>query len=471
MPADIETIYKFRYQMPLPEKGIYPWELELLIKEIIINGTSYLTETYSLKQWRWFSRIINHIKQLEEDISGKYVNQDNILIELYRIANRQFPWQSHSSKTPVTRYYKIFSDPNINRIVHDSVGLSVEDIYIISLAFLGAYLSNPAIKYPVEIDLDPFGKDKVEIFLSRYSLKFQELKNKLVSEEQINEKFAYSYSSLRAFPLISTIYRNQQSIACPLPTLLIWRVTSGLFYDICSRPDFGNYFGRSFQQYVGEVLTKSKINNYMKIYDEQQYFKGRDRKDSVDWIVYDQESKAALFVECKTKRVKVPAKIELVDMSYLDQELEFMSNYIGQIYKTINDHIDNHYTFLKYDRELEIFPLILTLESWHFFGDLFAKKLKDSVVAEFNKNNISLSLLDTMPYSLCSVDEFEILVQVVQQVGISNFMRGKVFDPEKKSWAFKEYTRNQYPEQYNGSKFLFESDYEKIFAKVDRKIN
>jgi hypothetical protein len=36
-------------------------------------------------------------------------------------------------------------------------------------------------------------------------------------------------------------------------TLLYWRFTSGLYYNLVSVPEFANEFGDGFQTYVGDV--------------------------------------------------------------------------------------------------------------------------------------------------------------------------------------------------------------------------
>jgi hypothetical protein len=66
---------------------------------------------------------------------------------------------------------------------------------------------------------------------------------------------------------------------------LFWRITNGLYYSLKDIPGFPSAFGKSFQRFVGEVLSARIKNATMSVLEEREYLVGRNRKDSVDWIV------------------------------------------------------------------------------------------------------------------------------------------------------------------------------------------
>jgi hypothetical protein len=143
--------------------------------------------------------------------------------------------------------------------------------------------------------------------MSHYFLAFtsrtrRQLSKLLQGEHTLDDSYVYRYSSLREFPLVELSFCGQDEIACPLPTLLFWRITNGLYYSLKDARGFPTAFGKSFQRYVGEVLTARINRPEMLVLEEREYQVGRNRKDSVDWIVLEGES-AALFLECKTKRL------------------------------------------------------------------------------------------------------------------------------------------------------------------------
>ena len=468
IPNEIEVIPEYLNADYIQKRRwCSPWELETLTREIIING-SEVGYGKTITQWNYFVGAINKLKDLENKISGFYVNQNNILTELFRIAHRQFLWQTMpNSDEFLTRYYKIFSSPELDKIIEKSIGLSAKALYIIGMLFIGAYQEQPAITLPINVPVRGINKDNIQKFLSCFSSTINDLKTRLKQEQEMNSKFAYSFSSLRAYPIIKMQYRGNDCLVCPLPTLLFWRITNGVYYAICGEKGFDNHFGLSFQNYVGEVIRKSITGNKIKFLQEQQYFVGKNRKDATDWIIYDDNS--ILFIECKTKRLKLSAKFELDDNNYINEELEKMADFILQTYKAIKDYKDNKYPSLKSDRNKKIYPMILTLEPWYLCGDRLLAELDSILTRKLQKENIDLSYLEQMPYAICTVDEFEKVMQIIPKTGIFNFIHNKVFDKEKRTWGFQSYMNSEFTEDYKNAKFLFQEDYDNISTSFFEK--
>jgi len=462
---EIEVIPKFLNADYIQKlRWCSPWEIETLTREIILNSSEFSSDK-TIAKWNYFANTINKLKELENKISGLYINQDNILIELFRIAHRQFLWQTGPSNKFLVRYYKIFSSPDLNKIIEKTVGLSVKSLYSVGMMFIGAYLKSPAINMPINIEVQGINRDNIENFLECFSSTIKDLKKKLNHEQEMNSKFAYSFSSLRAYPIIKMQYHGKKSLVCPLPTLLFWRITSGVYYEVCDKQYFDNSFGASFQKYVGDVIKISlRESPTIKVLSEEQYSVGKDRKDTADWIIYDNNS--ILFIECKTKRLRLPAKFELDDSSYANKELEKMADFILQIYKSIEDYRKNKYPSLKYSESKRVYPLVLTLENWHVIGDCLLSELENMVVKRLNKDNIDTSCLKEMPYSICSVDEFENLVQLIPITGIDLFMHNKVFDSEMNKCDFHSYMNSKYAKEYKNNRFLFEEDCNNIFESL-----
>jgi len=159
---------------------------------------------------------------------------------------------------------------------------------------------------------------------------------------------------------------NRDSLVAPLPTFLVWRFTDGVYYEICQEPEFGSAFGDSFQRHVGEVVRRANTRGTLQVYPEEEYLVGNMRKDSVDWIVTDDT--AAIFVECKTKRLKLEAKVEIRSSEALEDELDKLATFITQVYKTILDCQKGYYRTFTLSSGLSVFPVVLTLEEWYALG-------------------------------------------------------------------------------------------------------
>jgi len=477
-PQDIEVAPEFLNQDHIQKiRMCSEWELETITREIIINAQNSTLSDKSLKTWSYFSGSINKLKNIENEIGGMFVNKDNILVELFRISHRQFPWQIRPNGEYLTRYYKIFSQESLNKILVETIGFSAKELYLSGMLFIGAYLKSPAINLPINVQVSAIKNEEVERFIKIFSLDINLLREKVKNEVQYNDKFAYSFSSLRSFPIIKMGYRQKESLVCPMPTLLFWQITDGIYYKILEEikkikdgkkqkeilGNFGNSLGKQFQNYVGEVLEKSIQNESLKFFKEQEYKEGKNRKDTVDWIVID--NNAILFIECKAKRMNLPAKIELNDDSFIKTELDKMADFIKQIYKSIDDYKNNKYPNIKYDKSRKIFPVILTLEHWYLFGDKFLNELDAILKNKIKENNLDEKYLEIYPYSICSIEEFEKMTQIIDKIGVSNFM-SKKFDQDRRLWAFQSFMNSDFNEEYKKTKVLFDDDYKKIFEEV-----
>ena len=277
-----------------------------------------------------------------------------------------------------------------------------------------------------------------------------------------------SRTGIRRFgnsPLSKSGIKVSNEVACPVPTLLFWRITTGLYYSLKDVRGFPTAFGESFQRYVGEVLRRRITNPQMAVLEEEEYHVGLRRKDTVDWIV-QQGDETALFVECKTKRLTWASKAGLTDLSALEQDIRKLAAAVVQVYKTISDYRAGLYPHLAFVEGRRIYPAIVTLEDWYFFGFDMPARLDASVRAVMQTGGLSLAWLDDMPYSILSVDEFEKAAGVINAVGTHPFISGKVLNPEFRRWGFAAYCNDQYPNEVADLLPLFRDEFDAMFANI-----
>ncbi len=255
-------------------------------------------------------------------------------------------------------------------------------------------------------------------------------------------------------------HQNKDVLVCPATTLLFWKLTSGIFYEICNEEGFDNEFGKSFQNYAGDVIRAAVSG--MKIYPEEEYYEGKNKKNTGDWVVEDKDS--ALLIECKAKRVTLLAKAEIKSEEALDKDLDALANAVIQVYKTLADCLKNKYPTFK-PNEKKIFPIVITLEDWYFFGDKIITILNAKVKEGFKIYSLSESWLTEMPFSICSIKEFEMMIQIMEKFGIKQFMEKKLLDAERQKWAFYSFIKDQFGEEIKNLKTLFYSDFNKIFPE------
>ncbi len=417
-PQDIEKPPFFNPREPnkfdRKYRGLFDHELELLQKEFILNCDIAPTK-YSLRQYKHFANTINYLRgTLEETISKKYNNVDNIILEFNRLAHRQFKWQVGYDRETIFRYYQIYSDKTLSDIILKKFNLSTQQLFLVGFFLFTWTGSNFKCALPFTSSAKALTSEMIETFLSHFSTTIDDVRRELKEHQQMNENYYYTYNPLIAKPIL--IERND--VICPIPLFIYWQITSGIYYWIFNEKGFDNAFGTSFQNYVGEVLKRSCSNSDLKVIPEEKY--GKPEKGTADWIITDKDS--VLFIECKTKRMRLDSKSSLEITESLESDLKKMADFIGQLYKTYLDYKNNLYPTLKFDEAKTFYPLVLTLEDWYInINHILLDKVKGFVVDYFNANNLDLTLLDKFPYHIRCASEFERHIQLINGLGIKEY--------------------------------------------------
>jgi hypothetical protein len=445
LPNEIEVPFTIQYARSMPERGVSEWALEILAKEIILNSPDQ-GETELLK-WNEFSGALNKLKDLENRLGGRHKNivAPNILVELYRIAHRQFHWQVRPNTTTLARYYRLFNRPDMDALLRREMGLSAKKLYTIGLMLAGAYLDQFGITYPIPVDVPDITQEQFDAFISRFACEIADMRETIRSHQSYDQDYAYTFNPLKAHPLLWLTLRGRRTLVAPIPTYLLRRFTEGIFYDLYDSPGFSAAFGAAFQQCVGDAAQAANIAGRLKILDERRYRVGKNDKNSIDWIISDDTGH--LFVECKTKRPTVRAKMAIASTEALDEELGKMASFVVQTYKALVDAQAGHYPHWKPDGN-PTHPIVVTLEDWLAFGDRILLEIDRQVRSGLAARGIDAAICDQHPFSICSVAEFEKVIQVIEQVGIAKAMAER-FASERRGWLLSLAIQDAFPAEYS----------------------
>jgi hypothetical protein len=444
-PADIEVPEDIRRVLRTPTRGVYEWELALLAKELIVLAPE--NGSVDLRSWGRFSSTLNKLKGLDNGISGRYeaLFRQHIFIEMYRIAHQQFWWQrALRLDSEVTRYLKIFGAPALDSILQQRLGFSAHVLFTIGLSVSGHFLTEFELSAPLTFDLYGVTGEQIALFFARYCKPLAEMRVLCREAESFDENFIYAFNPLLQFPLVWYPAGGQIRILAPVPRYLIRRFTEGVYYDVLGAPGFDAAFGDAYQAYVGDVLTAVNTSHSLAITPEREYVVGKYKKRSVDWIVSD--STGDLFIECKTKRLRLDAKIALSDQTPLRSELTKLAEFAVQIYKTLIDGLAGRYPHWTPSGK-PLYPVIVTLEEWFVFGHKLDGEIDARVRSEFRSHGIDARLLDQFPLTICSVGEFERLMALVAMKGAHAVMAEKV-TPKRKLWLLHSVLLDAFPKDF-----------------------
>ena len=185
----------------------------------------------------------------------------------------------------------------------------------------------------------------------------------------------------------------------------------------------------------------------------------------MDWIIADQH--AALFLECKAKRLSWGAKSSLADLGPLEADIDAMAAAVVQVYKGVADYLDNAYPHFPVKQDRRIFPAIVTLENWRMFGPVMINKLAELVASKITDAGLPPDIVERMPYSIWAIEELEVGLQIMRAHGIANFMDGKLNSEEMRRWDWHGYMSHQYPKSFPAKK-LFDKEYDAMFSDLYR---
>jgi len=322
------------------------------------------------------------------------------------------------------RAYRIYNDPEMQPILEKAIGLRLASAWTLALAVSGGANSSPMVSSKIDYGLVGVPADEQRAFFKMVGSHRRDIKTILENSRRIDEGWARSWNALESTPLVNLDTHNPTEYVCPLPALLLLRVTEGLFYDLVkSGQKYGKPYGHAFEAYVGEVLVAQFKRSTHRVAAEQPYFVGKNRKLGVDWTVSD--STGHIMIECKARRMKLSAK-ELDDGEDLQQSLEDLTESIVQHYRNISDAKNG---FAEFEPDgLPIYPFIVTYEDWRLFAPHVVNRLYGLVEDKLRSLDL-LELMRLSPFTVTSIEEFEKAGQAIAQIGIAKFCAERVKQP------------------------------------------
>ena len=442
---------------------ILPWEMEILAREAIIVCNSQLTPNRTARKWNTFSNLVEKLRGVDVYIFQYLVRDENILQEVtVRLAHQQFKYQTElPSQTSLVRYSRIFGHASIEPIVQTKFGLSPQQLFTIGAGLWSKYTSQYlGINYPLDnLALDGITAADYDTFMQFFSLSMDEMKQRLIAERRLDDTFMYQFHALQSHPLILTTLDRHPAHICPMPTLLFWRITSGLFYDLINERGFDQVFGKSFQDYIGHMLEKTFDATSVNVYPEEPDIRPR----RADWVI-DQRS-SFMLIECKTKRMSIGARTTIQDDNELRAQLEIVGEAVVQSYQTLEAYKNGRYRSQRYLYDPAKYPFIcvVTLENWRLMGPQL-KMLREIVKEKLLHVGLDSELMQQAPFVICSANEMEEFAYLLKTNDLKSIMRDYWDDPEISSWSFIGYLYHRYKDKLRSYTYVFSDEIRRIFT-------
>ena len=126
MPASIEVKSDL---LVSPSHQPWPWELELLVREVLLRG-SIGPGRATLRRASDFGAYMNTLRDVDNRLAVHYSKdeQHRALLVLYRIIHKQLPWQRPWQATLISRYARIFGSVGVDRLIRERTGFGTQEL-------------------------------------------------------------------------------------------------------------------------------------------------------------------------------------------------------------------------------------------------------------------------------------------------------------------------------------------------------
>ncbi len=444
-----------------------PWHVAILARELIINSTpTSLTLLHDFRSWNDIANAMNKLKAIENRIDTDRVNQGNvfhIISKLFPV--QQFVWQENKpNKQTLIRYYYIYRNPKLRPIFENFFGISVEKHFMLGCIAWINFIKFLGLDYPPQLD-EKFNVTLADYdkFLKHYSLTLEEIKQHLgdPDERKLDQDFFYYFDSLKKYPMILTDVGNKPAYICPVPTYLFWRVTDGIYYELCHEKGFDQAIGDGFKDYIGEVLKEQAYPETINVIDADIFIKASLPKP--DWIFVNDTQ--AAFIECKTKRMRLDARTDINLSPGTLEQIEKLGESVIQCYLAIQDANKQSYEELKTVKK--IYPIVVTMENWYVYGDVMAQlgiKVREIAATK----DIEEKFIDDNPYIVLSSQEFELLSVMLKTRSLESILEPFLTDTKYHEWQFTSYLFHAFPNEPENYKVFDDNILDTVLKALEK---
>jgi hypothetical protein len=401
------------------KKGMLPEVAEFFYINVLLYAQEDLPAHKNAR--RYLQEILNDIVELDNLNAAQNIDF-NVWRFLHTLMLNQLKAAHQNLFSTLYKYYFIFSSPKIAAHIESKIGMSYKDFFMCAFWLHAKFVQGLMQKraYFVDRNKNPaFSPENMDRTLALLAKPLDELKAALKSEVTYDHNLFIHHGHTH---LTHPVFIKGDHLCCMYPDQLLHQFTSGIYYIAqIFEPAYrlSDAFGKAFESYVGLILNKINLRLSFNVQEEIKYKIGnRDLKTS-DWIISSAEE--LVFIECKTKRLRLPSKrIESVEVT-LEEDRNFIADAVLQMYKVYGHYSKSLITGLSFDPQLKFTPIVVTLEEWYAGGPGMDDRIEEEVKRLLLEEGLSDSLVDEHKFKVYSIASFEYDVQLMFDMGFSRF--------------------------------------------------
>ncbi len=319
--------------------AIRKWELETLVALFFKEprgaaSKQWGSQSLNTAQFSTISDLVNILRSIEDSESGAKLTADTVLREMHKIAHRQFEWQRNfATRERLYRFAYIYGQGVCAEFFETKHGLSISEFLKAGfLIFAHAHLT----PWMGAVGLEKLAISKASVeqalaimSLSRTDFRSQtaDLNRQLLMGSDV--PLAYLPSLLRQYPLIAE--PRFHSFIAPLPELIIYRITVGLFYDIASGPQhLLNEANKRFEQYAQRLLTGFYPG--FQVLGSTRYGPKKATIDTPDILVLANDT-VEVVLECKATKLTYVSQYSNNPVTEARKQYEQIAKGVAQLWR------------------------------------------------------------------------------------------------------------------------------------------
>ncbi|MBC6112354.1 hypothetical protein ACFOG5_10995 [Pedobacter fastidiosus] len=431
--------------------AIIPEAAEFLYIHILMYAEAPITPKNEIEIW---NKILPELYQFKDRITAAQIDKD-VWRWMHTMGLNQLKASHNYYFNLVFRYYTIFADPKIAEHIEERLGLSYKSYFVCGLWLHSVFLEK--LTYPkTHFTRKDHGGEMALVHMHRtlelLTIPLEKLKSDLKASVTYDDDIFIT----QGYPHVThPVFENGGLLYCMYPDYLIFQLTAGTYYlaDIGNNEhQLAKAFGDGFERYVGIILDKVNAQYHFSVKPETVYQLNRKQGQlrSSDWIIETDE--AIVFIECKTKKLRLSSKNFTKYQETLNEDLQHMVNAAVQLYKVYQHYSDDRIPGLPYVPDKKFVPLVVTLEDWFAGGPDTDKVIQERIEAAFIEKGLDTSLLKKYPFKSYSVNQLELDIQLMFSCGFVEYFRrlhkGEISTEDRKSFPYIDYFEEEYEREF-----------------------
>lgn len=413
------------------KRSIYPWELDTLANELLTTPKHVYYRSADTRNWRVLAQLANLLRNIEDAEYGVRRNEVSMLVEMGRIAARQFDWQrGFFNIADLYRSAFIYGQGACADHLAETYGLSIEDLSFTGFALMAMYVEAPTTSplddYTVLARMG-LSAENFQKVLSRIAMPLAEMRDEATRLRSGSRQTAYRPSILRRYPCI-LLGRKRDRMIAPLAELIAYRLTAGLFFDIVGGTGaVRNDCGKRFETYSLNLLTSMLPG--ARFVPEWRYKADGNRRDSSDILLFDPLGKVRLAVECKARWMG--ADVRFGESPVVGKDYEEIIKGVFQVWRFFSDCRRG---LTGQDAAGEAMGVVLALDEWFAARSTVLERVVEEAHALADASGPHILPEDRRPIAFCSIHELERVLETATEQSLLGAFEDLASKP--RGWIF-----------------------------------